>query len=97
MVNFTTGHSITLKHLVIFDNGSRIFAAGREQYGNKQAIRLYILNAGTGEVFTRNGRTDQWNLVSEQAHRQHIADHIHEARAARHVPVYTIRGQFDLA
>jgi len=94
MVNFTTGQSITLNHLVVFDNETKIFAAGREQYGNKHIIRLYLLNEKTGEVFTRNGRTETWNIVSEESHRQHIVEHVRDARR-RNIPVYRINGQFD--
>lgn len=94
MVNFTTGQSITLKHLVVFENGNKLFAAGREQFGNKYILRLYLLNESTGEVFTRNGRTDTWNSVWGE-YRQHIVEHVHDAYDHRNIPVYRIHGSFN--
>ena len=97
MVNFTTGQSITLQHLVVFDNESKIFAAGREEFGAKHIIRLYLLNDRTGDVFTRNGRTDTWELVYEESLREHIVEHILKAYRERQIPVYKIHGDFFLA
>ena len=93
MVNFTTGQSITLKHLVVFDNGTKIFASGREQFGTKHIIRLYLLNERTGDVFTRNGKAGTWQAVADEQ-KQHIADHVHGAFSS-HIPVYRIRGDFN--
>ena len=95
MVNFTTGQGIDLKHLVIFDNGGKIFAAGREQFGSKYILRLYLINEHTGEVFTRNGRTASWEAVSDQRYSHHIAEHIHGACHDHSIPVYRIRGEFN--
>lgn len=94
MVNFTTGQAVVLKHLVVFDNESKIFAAGREDYGTKHALRLYLINTHTGDVYTRNGRTESWQSVAE-AERQSISDTVYHAYRGRHIPVYRIRGQFD--
>jgi hypothetical protein len=95
MVNFTTGTGIDLKHLVIFDNESKIFAAGREQFGSKYILRLYLINEHTGEVFTRNGRTATWEIVSDERYSHHISEHVHEAFHGHNIPVYKIRGDFN--
>jgi len=97
MVNFATGQSVTLKHLVVFDNESKIFAAGREQFGAKHVIRLYLLNERTGEVYTRNGRTETWQIISDEQLRQHVAEHVRGAFHSHHIPVYKIHGEFNLA
>ena len=94
MVNFTTGQSVVLKHLVVFDNESRIFAAGRESMGNKHILRLYLINTHTGDVYTRNGRAASWESVAE-AERQSISDTVYHAYQGRRIPVYRIRGQFQ--
>jgi len=95
MVNFTTGQGITLKHMVVYENGNKLFAAGREDFGDKHLLRLYLLDRTSGEVYTRNGRTETWNNVSGE-YRQHIVKHIHSAEAGRAIPVYRIQGAFNI-
>ena len=95
MVNFTTGQGVSLKHLVVFDNESKIFAAGREQFGNRHIIRLYLINERTGDVYTRNGRAETWDVVSEESLRNHISDNVYDAYRRHDIPVYRIRGDFN--
>jgi len=97
MVNFATGQSIRLNHLVVFDNENKIFAAGREQFGAKHIIRLYLLNKRTGEVYTRNGRTETWQAIFDEDLRQHIADTVQDVFQRRQIPIYNIRGEFNLS
>ncbi len=90
------GNWIELKHLVVFDNGSKIFAAGRECSSNsRKQLRLFLINEHTGEIFSRNGRAESWELVSDSAIRDNISGTVYSAYQTRNIPVYRIHGEFN--
>lgn len=84
----------SLNHLVVFDNESKIFAAGREQ-DQRRHLRLFLVNKATGEVYTRNGRAEAWEAVSDDSARGNISENIYSAYRSNNIPVYRIRGDFN--
>lgn len=52
-------------HIVVFNQEDAIFACGRENGNGK--VRLFLaFGNGSGRVYTRNGRTESWELLEGQ-------------------------------
>jgi hypothetical protein len=79
---------LEIDHIVEFSNDNTIFAAAREN-GNGH-LRLFLINNGTGNVYTRNGRADSWEQLTG-SERDSIIARITAARN-NHIPVYKING-----
>jgi hypothetical protein len=92
MVNFTEG-GISLNHLVVFDEESKIFAAGRQQQGTRHVLKLFLVNIRTGDVYSRNGRAETWEAVDDIS-KGIISDNVLEAYRNRTIPVYRTHGNF---
>ena len=80
---------LELDHIVEFTKDATLFIAAREN-GNGQ-IRLFLINETTGNAYTRNGRADSWEGISEQD----CASLVLRLIAAREnrVPVYKVNGE----
>ncbi len=76
-------------HIVEFTNDATLFIAAREN-GNG-ALRLFLINEATGNVYTRNGRADSWEQLFH-SERDIIIARIIAARNSK-VPVYKINGR----
>ena len=84
--------NIKLDHIVVFERDNRVFAAAREY--DTRRICLFLINEQTGDVFSRNGRTDSWaELYGEQ--RSIVVNKIYNARHNQTIPVYRFRGAFS--
>jgi hypothetical protein len=75
-------------HIVEFTGDATIFAAARENGSGR--IRLFLVNESTGNIYSRNGAIDSWELVCGD-HRYSILARLTAARN-RHIPVYRING-----
>ena len=75
-------------HLVYFEHDRTIFACAREN--GKGILRIFLYNEHTGNVYTRNGRIDSWEHLSESA-RENVLARIEQARSAN-IPIFRING-----
>ena len=78
---------LEVDHIVEFSKDSTVFAAAREN-GNGH-LRIFLINASTGNVYTRNGRADSWEQLIG-GDRDSIIARLSSARSC--VPVYRING-----
>jgi hypothetical protein len=78
---------MAIDHIVDFAKDHTTFAAARDSSNNH--LRIFLVYADTGNVYTRNGRADSWEELSGQL-REDILGRIVVARNS--VPVYKLNG-----
>jgi hypothetical protein len=79
--------SIEIDHIVLFERDNRVFAAGRDK--DTRRIRIFLVNEQTGNVYSRNGRTDSWDELYGEG-RAEIVNRIFDARDSHRIPVYRL-------
>jgi hypothetical protein len=79
---------LSFDHIVEFTKDSTVFAAARElDSGN---LKLFLVHEHTGNVYTRNGRSESWEELFDSK-RYAVIARILNARN-NHVPVYRVNG-----
>jgi hypothetical protein len=77
---------LVFDHIVEFTQDATVFAAAREE--ERGYLRLFLLNAATGNVYTRHGRIDSWQQLFGSL-RDTVVAHVTAARN-RAIPVYQV-------
>ena len=77
---------LVFDHLVIFEHDSTIFAAAKEN-GSGHTRLFLIFDRGSGRVYTRNGRADSWEQLSDTE-----GTAIKDRVKANHIPTYRVKG-----
>ena len=79
---------LEIDHIVEFIQDNTLFAAAREN-GNGH-LRIFLINASTGNVYTRNGRVDSWEQLYGSERYGVIARLLHARNS--NTPVFKING-----
>ena len=78
---------LTFDHLVDFAQDKTTFAAARY---SDTSLRIFLVYNETRNVYSRNGRADSWEQLSE-SEAEIISRRISEARENK-IPVYKVTG-----
>ncbi len=79
---------LEIDHIVDFLQDNTVFATAKEN-GNGH-IRIFLVNESTGNVYTRNGRTDSWEQLFGSERYGVVARLLHARN--NNVPRYRING-----